>query len=175
MWSLVMPILRAVTWIKVVIWSFWLCTIVVSVQMKPARCSWGCFTNSLVSWLFIHNLFQNLLNAAMHERLDLVSWNIDQICCTPLKRSKHLHDINSKVNISECQLLYNVSVLGREEGYTVKYTPLPEGVPEGEAQGNSWRQRGYIWSYILSWVLIRTVYHFNSHKAHNSRISLIDN
>ena len=30
-----------------------------------------------------------------------------------------------------------VSVLGREEGYTVKYTPLPEGVPKGEARGNS--------------------------------------
>ena len=25
-----------------------------------------------------------------------------------------------------------VSVLGQDEGYTVKYTPLPEGVPEGE-------------------------------------------
>ena len=32
---------------------------------------------------------------------------------------------------------YTVSVLGREEGYTVKFTPLPEGVPEGEARGNS--------------------------------------
>ena len=32
---------------------------------------------------------------------------------------------------------YTVSVLGREEGYTVKYTPSPEGVPEGEARGNS--------------------------------------
>ena len=30
-----------------------------------------------------------------------------------------------------------VSVLGREEGYTVKYTPSPEGFPEGEARGNS--------------------------------------
>ena len=30
-----------------------------------------------------------------------------------------------------------VSVLGQEEVYTVKYYPLPEGVPEGEAQGNS--------------------------------------
>ena len=30
-----------------------------------------------------------------------------------------------------------VSVLGREEGYTVKYTPSAEGVPEGEARGNS--------------------------------------
>ena len=26
-----------------------------------------------------------------------------------------------------------VSVLGRDEGYTVKYNLLPEGVPEGEA------------------------------------------
>ena len=26
-----------------------------------------------------------------------------------------------------------ISVLGREEGYTVKYTHLPEGVPEGKA------------------------------------------
>ena len=26
-----------------------------------------------------------------------------------------------------------VSVLGQEEGYTVKFTPTPEGVPKGEA------------------------------------------
>ena len=32
---------------------------------------------------------------------------------------------------------YIVSVLGPNEGYTVKYTPLPEGVPKGEARGNS--------------------------------------
>ena len=31
---------------------------------------------------------------------------------------------------------FTVSVLGQEEGYTVKNTPLPEGVPEGKAQGN---------------------------------------
>ena len=30
-----------------------------------------------------------------------------------------------------------VSVLGREEGYTFKYTLPPEGVPEGESRGNS--------------------------------------
>ena len=33
--------------------------------------------------------------------------------------------------------ILNVSVLGRDEGYTVKYNPLPEGVPKGEARGNS--------------------------------------
>ena len=32
---------------------------------------------------------------------------------------------------------YNVSILGREEAYTVKYNPLPEGVPKGEDRGNS--------------------------------------
>ena len=30
-----------------------------------------------------------------------------------------------------------VSVLGRDKRYLVKYTPLPDGVPEGEARGNS--------------------------------------
>ena len=30
-----------------------------------------------------------------------------------------------------------VSILGQDKGYTVKYTPLPDGVPEGGAQGNS--------------------------------------
>ena len=33
--------------------------------------------------------------------------------------------------------LYTVSVLGQEEGYTDKYTPSPDGVPEGEARRNS--------------------------------------
>ena len=28
---------------------------------------------------------------------------------------------------------YTVSVLGQDEVYTVKYSPLPEGVPKGEA------------------------------------------
>ena len=40
-----------------------------------------------------------------------------------------------------CCLVDNVSVLGREEGYTVKYNPLPERVHKGKAWGNSWRQR----------------------------------
>ena len=31
--------------------------------------------------------------------------------------------------------MYNVSVLGRDEGYTVKYNPLFEGVPEGTSEG----------------------------------------
>ena len=30
-----------------------------------------------------------------------------------------------------------VSVLGRDEGYTVKYNPLAEGISEGKARGNS--------------------------------------
>ena len=39
--------------------------------------------------------------------------------------------IHDPMNITQ----YTVSVLGREEGYAVKYTPLPEGVPEGEVKG----------------------------------------
>ena len=38
-------------------------------------------------------------------------------------------------------LVHTVSVLGQDEKYTVKYNPLPEGVPEGEIRGNSRRQR----------------------------------
>ena len=30
-----------------------------------------------------------------------------------------------------------VSVLGQDKGYTVKYTPSPKGVPEGEGGWNS--------------------------------------
>ena len=30
-----------------------------------------------------------------------------------------------------------VSVLGQDKGFPVKYNPLPEGIPKGEARGNS--------------------------------------
>ena len=35
-------------------------------------------------------------------------------------------------NFANTAHIITVSVLGREEGYTVKYTPSPEGVPEDE-------------------------------------------
>ena len=38
-------------------------------------------------------------------------------------------------------MIYTVSILGRDKGYKVKYNSLSEGVPKGEARGNSWRQR----------------------------------
>ena len=40
-----------------------------------------------------------------------------------------------------------VSVLGREEGYTVKYTPWPEGVPKGKAQGTPEGEGVYLTVY----------------------------
>ena len=40
-----------------------------------------------------------------------------------------LHNCNGITGLGP--LHYTVSVLGQEEGYTVKYTPPPEGVPEG--------------------------------------------
>ena len=33
--------------------------------------------------------------------------------------------------------IFIVSVLGQDEGYTVRYNPMPEWVPEGEARGIS--------------------------------------
>jgi hypothetical protein len=42
-----------------------------------------------------------------------------------------------KLALAQKQSDYTVSVLGRDEEYTVKYNPLPEGVPEGKARGNS--------------------------------------
>ena len=38
-----------------------------------------------------------------------------------------------------CELFYCIRK-GRDKGYTVKYSPPPEGVPEGEAKGNSQRR-----------------------------------
>ena len=38
--------------------------------------------------------------------------------------------------------IYIVSVLGQEEGYTVQYTPSPEGDSKGKARGKFWRWRG---------------------------------
>ena len=41
----------------------------------------------------------------------------------------------AKNDIMYYTALYTVSVLGREEGYTVKNTRLPEGVPKCKATG----------------------------------------
>ena len=43
------------------------------------------------------------------------------------------------LGLESCSVFHNpcptVSVLGVDQGYTVKYTPLPEGVPEGAPEG----------------------------------------
>ena len=44
---------------------------------------------------------------------------------------------NSTIHIRYSNFLDTVSVLGQDEGYTVIYNPLSEGVPEGKARGNS--------------------------------------
>ena len=38
-------------------------------------------------------------------------------------------------------MVYTVSVLEQDKGNTVKFIPLPKGVPEGIAQGNFQRLR----------------------------------
>ena len=49
--------------------------------------------------------------------------------------------VNWSVKYRSRKRKHIVSVLGRDEGYTIKYNPLPEGVPEGKARRNSGRQR----------------------------------
>ena len=41
----------------------------------------------------------------------------------------------TRLSDSELGCQNPVSVLGRDEGYTVKYNPLPEGVPEETPEG----------------------------------------
>ena len=40
-----------------------------------------------------------------------------------------------------------VSVLGRDEGYTINYSPLPEGVSKGKAQGKYQGQKALLTIY----------------------------
>ena len=54
---------------------------------------------------------------------------------------------------------YAVSVLGQHKGYTVKYNPLSEGVTQGQSRRELLKAKGYIWPYIPSQVLIRTLNH----------------
>ena len=67
-----------------------------------------------------------------HHLFNLVSGAILLVICrlyrSALKLSLHYY-------YKSCTHI--VSVLGREEGYTVKYNPLPEGDLMGESQGNS--------------------------------------
>ena len=51
-----------------------------------------------------------------------------------------------------------VFVLGRDQGCTVKYNPLAEGVPQGEAQGNFQRQWVYVTIYPESSTNIDAVF-----------------
>ena len=44
-----------------------------------------------------------------------------------------LHCTQQQDSTAQCSVYSTVSVLGRDKGYTVKYSPLPEVVPEGKA------------------------------------------
>ena len=52
----------------------------------------------------------------------------------------------------------NVSVLGQEEGYTVKYGLSLRDYPRAQPKGNP-KGSGPILPYIPTWVLIRTLSH----------------
>ena len=61
------------------------------------------------------------------------------ICSKRWKNPESIQEFSSKDLLKEPPWaeVNIVSVLGRDEGYTVKYNPLPVGVPEGKAQENS--------------------------------------
>ena len=40
----------------------------------------------------------------------------------------------TKHSTGQCTVHYTASILERDNGYTLKYSPLPEGVPEGEPE-----------------------------------------
>ena len=72
-----------------------------------------------------------------------------------------------------------MSVLGLNSGYTVRYNPLPSGVPSGFALGNSFRQLGlYLTVYPLSRPNTDTVWNqgyqvlSGEDKNHSSRLIL---
>ena len=52
-----------------------------------------------------------------------------------------------------------VFVLGRDKGYTVKYIAFAWRSSRGRSPRELLKAKEYIWLYILSPVLIRTVYH----------------
>ena len=75
------------------------------------------------------------MTACLWNKL-LVDWNISKIALyiidCPVLGITVLNDKLPPWISSDFSVLGNtVSVLGREEGYTVKYTPAPEGHPKG--------------------------------------------
>ena len=65
------------------------------------------------------------------------------ICCHQTWKEENLVRNITFVLALHCRKLFKDWPLARqEEGCTVKYTPLLEGVPEGEDQGSSLRRRG---------------------------------
>ena len=57
------------------------------------------------------------------------------------------HAVNSTLHTVLNFTLFDVSVLGRDKGYTVKNSPSPGRVPKGDAPGNSQRQRAIFTIY----------------------------
>ena len=55
---------------------------------------------------------------------------------------------------------YLLSVLGLNLGCTIKYSPLPSGVPSGFSLGNSIRQRLYLTVYSKSCYNTHAIYFF---------------
>ena len=109
-----------------------------------------CDTSSLTLLLlqllcsFLHILGQFSPDPLLLINLFCPIWHIllhlETLPLSHLTYPPSYFDIASVILDISSNILY--PYLGQEEGYAVKYTTSPEGVPEGEAEGNPWRQRG---------------------------------
>ena len=92
----------------------------------------------------MYTILYTLLSAAMYAVLYILKDTVlyivvfkvyQEVGLISQEHNPTVHCI--KHNTVQCTVHYTVSVLGRDKGYIVKYSPPLEGVPEGEARGNS--------------------------------------
>ena len=81
---------------------------------------------------------------------------------------------NTEALFGPTDIVYCIRIETRGGIYGQIY-PFAFRSSRGQSQRDLLKAKGYIWQYSPSWVPIRTGYHFNSLKANNSLISLIDN
>ena len=94
-------------------------------------------------WCFFLCVMCSLCTHLHREELPLVTLHS---ICKNKSRTCYFHcRIRNRIPKTYCNfyyqyhIIFTLYVLGREEGYTVKYTPSPSGVPSGFALGNSFR------------------------------------
>ena len=81
----------------------------------------------------------NYLSLLEYNIWSWISWAVSFF--HGLDEDENVKKKDKDTSMEKCEYV-TVSVEGLDSGYTVKYTPSTEGVHEGKARGNSWKQRG---------------------------------